>query len=141
MRFPTELRIFVDRPKPRTFYEYIADQIINGRDINFKQKEAFDMRELLEEKKSQLQAQLNNSVSHEEEIAKIVAEYEQEVRKEFATRDTNEKAKLVAQIEVVEELIKEQENLSADIETSEVDETEEAKETEQTEDCDATNEN
>lgn len=131
----------MDRPKPKTFYEYIADQIINGRDINFKQKEAFDMRELLEEKKSQLQAQLNNSASHEEEIEKIVAEYEQKVRKEFATQDANEKAKLVAQIEVVEELIKEQENLSAQTEEiSDAEEDEEVESAEQTEDCDATNE-
>ncbi len=132
----------MDRPKPKTFYEYIADQIINGRDINFKQKEAFDMRELLEEKKSQLQAQLNNFASHEEEIAKIVAEYEQKVRKDFATQDANEKAKLVAQIEVVEELIKEQENLSAHTEEiSDSEEDEEVESAEQTEDCDATNEN
>lgn len=36
--FPTELRIFYERPKPKTFIEYIIDQIINGRNINLEKR-------------------------------------------------------------------------------------------------------
>lgn len=129
MRFPTELRIFVEKPKPKTFMEYIIDQLVNGRDINFKKKEEFDMLELLQEKKAQLQAELDKPISHEEEIAKKVAEFETGLRKDYADIDATNKSKLVAQIEVVDELIEKQtENLSANADT------------EQNEDCVATNE-
>lgn len=129
MRFPTELRIFVEKPKPKTFMEYIIDQLVNGRDINFRKKEEFDMLELLQEKKAQLQAELDKPISHEEEIAKKVAEFEAGLRKDYADIDATNKSKLVAQIEVVDELIEKQtQNLSADADT------------EQNEDCVATNE-
>ena len=109
--FPTELRIFYERPKPKTFIEYIIDQIINGRNINLEKKEAFVMLERLQEKKVQLNAKLEAiGGSREEEIKVKVAEYEAKIREEFEFADKVEREKVINQLEIVEELITEETN-------------------------------
>lgn len=109
--FPTELRIFYERPKPKTFIEYIIDRIINGRNINLEKKEAFVMLERLQEKKVQLNAKLEAiGGSHEEEIKVKVAEFEAKIREEFEFADKVEREKVINQLEIVEELITEETN-------------------------------
>ena len=79
------------------------------------------MFDLLEEKRTQLQHQLENPLNHEEEIAQLVAEYEQKIRNEFKKQDEERKSKLLAQIDVVDELIKENSELEEQTEEAKQD--------------------
>lgn len=139
MRFPTELRIFFERPKPKTFEEYIIDQIINGRDINFRKKEAFVMLERLQNKRAQLVANIGRIGNHEDEILSKVAEFENNLRKQYEDSDRVEKDKLTNQLEIVDELINEELNQANEASADQIAE-EENSEQVATENYDPTNE-
>lgn len=106
-RFPTEFRIFIKNYKfrPKTFSEYISNQIAHGSDINLKMKEVFDMVELLVEAKTELEEKLNNVPNHEEEIKEKLRIYEESLRKEFADSDKKEQDEAKVQIELLDKLI------------------------------------
>lgn len=107
MRFRTEYRIFIESSKvrPKTFSEYISNQIAHGSDINLKMKEVFDMVELLVEAKTELEEKLNNVPNHEDEIKEKLRVYEESLRKEFADSDKKEQDEAKVQIELLDKLI------------------------------------
>ena len=107
MSFKTEYRIFVESVKvrPKTFSEYISNQIAHGSDINLKMKEVFDMVELLVEAKTELEEKLNNVPNHEDEIKEKLRVYEESLRKEFADSDKKEQDEAKVQIELLDKLI------------------------------------
>lgn len=107
MSFKTEYRIFIESSKmrPKSFNEYISNQLTLGSDINLKIKEVFDMVDLLLEAKAEVEEKLNNVPNHEEEIKEKLRAYEESLRKEFADADKQEQDEAKVQIELLDKLI------------------------------------
>ena len=97
------------------------------------------MLERLQNKRTQLVANIGRIGNHEDEIVSKVAEFENNLRKQYEDYDRVEKDKLTNQLEIVDELINEELNQANEASADQIAE-EENSEQVATENYDPTNE-